>query len=651
MLKDPLLGLSPPEYDQAQRGLRLSLLISGLLYPCWGVLVKSVYAPAPVLDPLLPRVVIAALALICVSFGWRYASVRRTLLALRPFAFLMIGHQLCLIHVNHLLPMYFAILYMMIPLMAIGFVVLPALLGLLGLSFGAMTAICLSHDHMPAAARLGLLLGTALVSGLSFLQVRQRHRAAQALRDARRQLQRAHDDLSASARAMRDILDNVGNGFFVIDGALTVQPGHTRSCLELFQIDDMAGRSLLSLLPCRAQEDRAMIALHLEQTFSDVIPPEVSLDQLPACFVVGARTLHLRGRALRGDSGQITGVLFTVTDHTELLATRRQARLNEVLVDLVRRRDAFQVFLGEAAGLLDSAAADLEAGDSVSARRALHTLKGNAGVFGLEDLSACVHAVESRPLLQARHVAEIRRHLSDFLAAHGAVLGLRLSAQPDVTRQVSAAELDELRALVEPAPAPVRAAVMGWLSRRRSLPARALLEAATAQIVRIADQQGKRVRLVLQGGDVPLDPAPMAPVLLALPHLLNNALDHGIEPPDERGDKPAEATLAVCVSRDDGLLQIEVRDDGRGIDGDTVLQRALERGQLTEEQAGRLSPQERLALIFLDGVSTADEVTQRSGRGVGMAAVQAAVAGCGGAIVVDSERGRGTRVRLRLPAP
>ena len=128
-------------------------------------------------------------------------------------------------------------------------------------------------------------------------------------------------------------------------------------------------------------------------------------------------------------------------------------------------------------------------------------------------------------------------------------------------------------------------------------------------------------------------------------------MDHGIEAPEERvsAGKPPRGQLRISVRRTRDRVVLEIEDDGRGMDAEKLRAAAVARGRLTPEAAGRLSTREALLLSCLPGVSTATDVDDISGRGVGMDAVKRSVETLGGALEIDSQAGRGTRFTLRLP--
>jgi two-component system chemotaxis sensor kinase CheA len=162
---------------------------------------------------------------------------------------------------------------------------------------------------------------------------------------------------------------------------------------------------------------------------------------------------------------------------------------------------------------------------------------------------------------------------------------------------------------------------------------------------------GKRVRLVMEGADTELDKSVLEAIKDPLTHLVRNAIDHGLETPEVRQSrgKPAESCLRLRAFHESGHIHIEISDDGAGIDRSRVKAKAREGGLLTTEQAEKLSDESVLSLIFLQGFSTRDAVSNLSGRGVGMDVVKSNVERIGGMVDVQSTLGTGTTFKLRIP--
>lgn len=160
---------------------------------------------------------------------------------------------------------------------------------------------------------------------------------------------------------------------------------------------------------------------------------------------------------------------------------------------------------------------------------------------------------------------------------------------------------------------------------------------------------GKNIELVITGAESELDKTLIEKIGDPLMHLVRNAIDHGIEPAEQRAaaGKPAQGTLRLNAYHDSGSIAIEISDDGAGLNRDKILQKARERGLVPD--GATLSDQEIYNLIFEAGFSTADTVTSLSGRGVGMDVVRRNITSLRGTVHLDSEPGVGTTVRIRLP--
>ena len=162
---------------------------------------------------------------------------------------------------------------------------------------------------------------------------------------------------------------------------------------------------------------------------------------------------------------------------------------------------------------------------------------------------------------------------------------------------------------------------------------------------------GRQVRVEMEGRETELDRSLLEAIKDPLTHLVRNAVDHGIEPPEERvaRGKPAEGVIWLRAYQQAGKVHVEITDDGRGIDPERVGLKAVERGLLTPEQLARLSVEETQALVFAPGFSTAEQVSSVSGRGVGMDVVKTNIEHIGGTVALHSVAGFGSTVTLRIP--
>jgi two-component system chemotaxis sensor kinase CheA len=189
------------------------------------------------------------------------------------------------------------------------------------------------------------------------------------------------------------------------------------------------------------------------------------------------------------------------------------------------------------------------------------------------------------------------------------------------------------------------------ITRTRMSRIDALFSALPRMVRDLAADLGKTVRLEIDGGDVELDREMIEMIRDPLTHIVRNALDHGIEKPDERrqAGKLEVGRLRIGARQSANQILIEVSDDGRGIDADRVVRKAISAGLVSSEQAAAMTWSRKLDLIFEPGLSTATEVTGISGRGVGMDVVRANIERIGGTVDIESNPGQGLRLSLRVP--
>jgi two-component system chemotaxis sensor kinase CheA len=250
---------------------------------------------------------------------------------------------------------------------------------------------------------------------------------------------------------------------------------------------------------------------------------------------------------------------------------------------------------------------------------------------------------------EARSVRVRTELLDDFLELAGELLlatarlrelGKRL---PEANRPVLEEGVDRLHGLAKE----MHGRVMG----ARMTPVAVVTDQLPRAVRDVARRRGREVDLVVEGAEIELDRAILDALGEPLLHVLRNAIDHGIEDAESRAanGKPPRGQVRVTVRRTRDKVMVEVADDGRGMDPDALRASAVARGALTPEDASRLPRSEALRLACLPGVSTAKDVSDISGRGVGMDAVKRAVERVGGTLELESDAGRGTRVTFRLP--
>ncbi|MEM0492971.1 MAG: chemotaxis protein CheA [Candidatus Thermoplasmatota archaeon] len=185
----------------------------------------------------------------------------------------------------------------------------------------------------------------------------------------------------------------------------------------------------------------------------------------------------------------------------------------------------------------------------------------------------------------------------------------------------------------------------------RMIPMKYIFDRFPRMIRDLAKSHGKKINLIIEGEGIELDRTILDEIGDPLVHLLRNSVDHGIEPPEIRKQKgkPEEGTIELLAERTRNHIHIIIRDDGKGIDPKKIRDAAVKKGLKTREEVHTLDDKEALNLIFLPGLSTAEKVTNVSGRGVGMDVVKSTVERLNGSIEINSEVDQGTEVILKLP--
>lgn len=453
----------------------------------------------------------------------------------------------------------------------------------------------------------------------------------------------AREVAEAAHRRIRRVLDTIDQGLFTIDGEGRLGDEISDAALRWFGAP-ARGATAWDWLRAVDPSMASWLELGWQAHREGLLPSELTLTQLPTELSHADRHYAIRWLAF-DDDAELLAVVSDVTERRAAeLVERVQRETVAVLGRMVRDRQGFYGFLGEGDAIARALASDVES-DAVTAARRIHTLKGNASMFGLTTIAERCHAVESR----------IREHEGvllpeDRAALIGAWREFRRRIEPFLSRtttnslQIPRARVEALLAAViahRPL-AQIERELRSWTFE----PTRIQLERLAEQAKALALRLGKGdIAVRIQDHGLALPPGPIATIWPVLTHVVRNSVDHGLETGEERAaaGKSGFGQLWLATAMVDGELVISIRDDGRGIDWRRVAERARAAGLPWETQHDL-----EVALVT-DGVSTADLVTEISGRGVGLAAVEATAQALRGRLCVHSDRGEGTTFELRLP--
>jgi signal transduction histidine kinase len=479
-------------------------------------------------------------------------------------------------------------------------------------------------------------------------------RAFRRLKAAEVEIRQLNDDLERKVKdrtqTIRIILDNVKAGFLLVGPDLTVKEGFTKSCQDIIGRTITVGQQLQDLLGFSERES-THFQLAVSQVFSGLLPDEVSLSQIHSRITLDQKVVSLQGSIVRDEKSSVHAILFTIMDVTDLVKAEKDARINQTLLSIMQDKAGFQSFLADSIRDLRAAMdAQLQA-DSQRVRMILHTLKGNFATYGLDEVAQAIHHIEDLNEISRAELETVSEQIKVFVSRYQDLMGLERGLDEPRGVFVSSTALDQLRVSLHNTRAldEAKQVFEVWSQSARMVPIRSLFGAMLTHTSRIAAQLGKDVDIHVRGGEVLVDPEQLSPLISTMPHLLRNAVDHGIETPEQRFRKSSRARIDLAIERRQTQLVITVSDDGQGLDWERIREVAVEKGLITSEAFDQASAEERARLIFMPGFSTAQSISEISGRGVGMSALLSAVQELGGEIRVKSERHRGCRFEISIP--
>lgn len=460
-------------------------------------------------------------------------------------------------------------------------------------------------------------------------------------RDMVARVEAAHAEAVKAHRDVRLVLDHVHQGLILVDRRGTLL-GECSAFASKILGPLQAGTPVWQVFE-RVHPPLSQWLRLVWPTLSDPLACfELAVEPIPKRIQLGIRAFDLRFHPILED-GTFAGAVLDFVDVSAAVeaakAQREQRELHKLATHVVRDPSGMRGFLEEGRQLI--ATLRLPSVEPTKVLRALHTLKGNAAMFGLERLGELCHRLESQRLegeLAQEDLGLLASAWSEVESRVSSMLGTDL---PEIS--VSRQELETLLSVID-AGRPmevVRSMVESWTLE----PVAPRLARLAAHARTLAGRTGKGpLEVELEHGGVRMSEARYGPLWSALIHVVRNAVDHGLEPTlaRVRAGKPRRGRLRFEAGRtEDGGLRLAFSDDGAGIDWPVLRKRAEALGVECEGREAEL--------LFRDGLSSQARVGRTSGRGVGLAAVKQAVEALQGRIQVQSALGEGTTFEILLP--
>jgi two-component system chemotaxis sensor kinase CheA len=477
---------------------------------------------------------------------------------------------------------------------------------------------------------------------------------------------------------LQNLLDNLDQGFLTIDRTGAILPGYSSAVKKIFEIDP-DGKNVTDLLRLD-QLEATTCCDWLGMIFDELLPFNDLNDLGQNIFTLNNKFVEIDYRPIRGKDSHIEKLIVIATDKTREHELAQKAHKEEqfarMISTIIRDRGAFLDFIIEAKSIILHLEEEFNADNEPNIAecfRLAHTLKGNSAAFHFEEVKQFSHDLEDslgelREDNPTRALERFRLDFKTYLSKFN-ILSLTFTTTLNAVENVLGRfghEQSELREIKLSEVAKFQNALITRYPDDKDLytlyceafiyePFRKYLMRFEMVIKGIADRMGKNVSLTINDNDIRIYIWPYKELLQNFIHIFRNALDHGIESPEERtavGKNPVGAiTISTLIINKESqkMLIFTLRDDGRGIDPDLVKAKAIEKGIVDEFTAKSASQEQIFSYLLLAGFSTRDSVTEWSGRGVGLDAVAKECEKLGGSISVNSQKGYYTEFTITVP--
>lgn len=474
-------------------------------------------------------------------------------------------------------------------------------------------------------------------------------------------------ELNRVNQTLNAILNSLGQGFFTFNQAGAAGDVFTKACEEILE-GSPKGKSAVDIL---RSDDAETFRKWMDSMFRELLPFDDMKALGPSLFPHSMKKhVVLDYFPIRRTEGDISDVVVVATDktaeHEAQLALEAERQYASMIVKYIKNKDQFLQFLVSVrqsmSDLFKIALEPMKSEQINESFRILHTLEGEAGTFSLRELRALSrvsqHILEpfkGTPGLPENEQTKYFDSLKDMSAKFEAFLGENSGViempKGNVSRSVEIA-LEELtsyfhdlkKASVSPA------LIARYQERFLSVSMESCLKYFDSLLQSVSERLGKKVKpLVIEGGDIRIFPEPYQRLFSGLVHAFRNAVDHGLETPDERewGGKDPAGQIRVQVAIDGAHMKLIVSDDGKGIDPAIIREKV--KTKFPDQDFSKMSDEDVIQCVCMPGFSSRDSVGEFSGRGVGLDALREEVLKIGGTLHIESKVGAGTSLKMQLP--
>lgn len=495
--------------------------------------------------------------------------------------------------------------------------------------------------------------------------------------ESRIQVEKVQKQIIQSNRSVRILLNNASQGFLTFSKDMKVEKEYSQECVRIFGTE-IAGREFPIILYPDDLEQQSFINRVFCKVFSfdDESTRKMYLQLLPEEITINGKNIHIDYKVLSHEYSKenlsIMVILTDVTDKRYLQSQiERERNTLKMVIKVVTNYNDFAVCIKDYEHFCKNGLdVLLSEGRPVKdilleVYRNIHSFKGNLSIYGMITLVPKLHQLESelselckdpkperKRLVECMKGLDMMSWLNEDMSVLIDILGRQFFDQDNVLTVDKFKLIEIEKKMVAILSSYECKLLLPDIRQLRYKPFKELLKAYPEGVARLAERSGKQIYPVeVKGGEFLVDFDKYYEFSKSLIHIFRNMLDHGIETPDDRiaMDKDELGLISCSIELVDNFIDIKISDDGYGIDIEKVKIKAVENGIYNKEEIQSLSQEDVVSLIFLPMFSTKDEVSELSGRGVGLAAVKNELDKLGGIIKVKTEKNQGTTFEIKLP--
>ncbi len=484
------------------------------------------------------------------------------------------------------------------------------------------------------------------------------------------------EEIQKNKKNIENLLNNLAQGYFSFDIDGVIQTGASKIC-ENYYGQQVENKKLVNILPISAAK-KSSIADWLQLVFAGDIDFDTLKDLGPDEFVKDEKQYELKYRPIyKGiDPTQLDSIICITADVTEERLLREQAAEEstfvKMLIKAVNDKNIFKNCILEMHSIARQAAAEIELKnpDIKSLFRYLHTLKGISASLYLLRYSQKAHDIESKfaevgsgkvdihsiRSELANDLSDLKKLLEQFFLQNRIVFEKILGTSEEiVNKEVSKESIRNLSQMLDQSHGKKSNLYQYFEDHFVLEPVQKLFLHYSDTVEQLAEKLDKKVNFVVEKSNILIDSEKISSLANSFVHMIRNALDHGIENEDERQDlnKNPVAELRMNFSKKEKnnmhFLIIQLSDDGRGINIEKIKQKCITLGLYNAEDFTKMSDYDICQIIFQNGFSTADQVSDTSGRGIGMDAILNEAKRLNGKAWIESESNKGTKLFVEIP--